>query len=190
MCTIFYIHFSVDGHLGCFHVLAIVNSAAMNTGVHIFFGAIFFSRYIYVYAQEWDYWFISSVQSLSHVRLFATPWTAAPRASLTITNSWRYSNSCPLCRWYHPTISCSVIPFSSCLQSFPASGSFQKSQFFSSGGQSIGAWASASVLPMNTQDWSPLQWTGWISLQSGRLWTVFSNTTVQRHQFFGAQLSL
>ena len=99
-----------------------------------------------------------------------------------------YSNSCPLSRWYHPTISSSVIPFSSCLQSFPASGSFPMSQFFTSSGQSIGVSASSSVLPMTIQDWSPLGWTGWISWQSKRLWRVFSNTTVQKYQFFGTQL--
>ena len=99
-----------------------------------------------------------------------------------------YSNSCPLSQWCHPTISFSVVPFSSCLQSFPASGSFQMSQFFASGGQSIGVSASASVLPMNIQDWSPLGWTDLI-LQSKGLSRVFSNTTVQKHQFFGAQLS-
>ena len=101
-----------------------------------------------------------------------------------------YSNSCPVSQWCHPNISPSVIPFSSRLQSFPASGSFQMSQFFPSGGQSIKVSASTSVLPMNTQDWSPLGWTGWISLQSKGLSRVFSNTTVQKHQFFGAQLSL
>ena len=94
-----------------------------------------------------------------------------------------YSNPCPLSRWCHPTISSSVVPFSSCLQSFPASESFQMSQFFTSGGQSIGISASASVLPMNIQDWS-LWWTGWISLQSKGFSRVFSNTTVQKHQFF------
>ena len=91
-----------------------------------------------------------------------------------------YSNSCPSSWWYHPTISSSVVPFSSCLQPFPPSGSFQMFQFFESGGQSIGA--SASVLPMNMQDWYPLGWTGWVSLQSKGLSRVFSNTTVQRHQ--------
>ena len=101
-----------------------------------------------------------------------------------------YSNSRPLSQWYHPTISSSVVPFSSCLQSFPALWSFQMSQFFTSGGQSIGVSASTSVLPMNTQNWSPLGWTGWISLQSKGLSRVFSNTTVQKHQFFSAQLSL
>ena len=94
-----------------------------------------------------------------------------------------YSNSCPSSQWSHPTISSSVIPFSSCLQSFPASGSFQMSQFFTSGSQSIGT--SASVLPMNIQDWFPLGWTGFISLQSKRLSRVFSSATVQKHQFFG-----
>ena len=100
-----------------------------------------------------------------------------------------YSDSCPLSRWCHPTISASVVTFSSCLQSFPASGSFPVNQFFPSGGQSIRVSASVSVLPVNTQDWSPLVWTGWISLQSEGLSRVFSNTTVQKHQFFGAQLS-
>ena len=98
-----------------------------------------------------------------------------------------YSNSCPSSWWCHPTISSSVIPFSSCLQYFPASGSFPMSQF-SSGGQSIEVSASASVLPMNIQDWFPLGLTGWISLPSKGLLRVFSNTTVQKHQFFGAQL--
>ena len=101
-----------------------------------------------------------------------------------------YSNSCSLSRWCQPTISSSVNPFSSCLQCFPASGSFQMSQLFASGGQSIGVSASTLVLPVNTQDWSPLGWTGWISLQSKGLSRVFSNTTVQMHLFFGTQLSL
>ena len=100
------------------------------------------------------------------------------------------SNSCPLSWWCHPTISSCVAPFSSRLQSFPASGSFPVSQFFTSGGQNIGVSASTSVRPTNTQDWFPLEWTGWISLQSKGLSRVFSNTTVQKHQFFSAQLSL
>ena len=100
-----------------------------------------------------------------------------------------YSNSCPLSRWCHLAISSSAIPFSSCPQSLPTSGSFPMSQLFAWGGQRIGVSASTSVLPMNTQDWSPLGWTGWISLQSKGLARVFSNTTVQKHQFFGAQLS-
>ena len=101
-----------------------------------------------------------------------------------------YSNSCLLSWWCHSAISSSVSPFFSRIQSFPASGSFPMSQFFASSGQSIGASASASVLPVNTQDWSPLGWTGWISLQSKGLSRVFSNTTVQKHQFFGAQVSV
>ena len=100
------------------------------------------------------------------------------------------SNSCQLRQWCHPTISCSVTPFSSYLQSFPASGSFPMSCLFASGGQSIGNSASTSVLSVNIQGWFPLGWTGWISLQSKRLSRIFSNTTVQKHQFFGAQPSL
>ena len=132
----------------------------------------------------------SSVQSLSHVQLFATPWTAACQASLSVTNSGVHPNPCALSWWCHPTISSSVFPFYSCAQSFPASWSFPMSQLFASGGQSIGVSASTSVLPMNTQDLSPLGWTSWISLQSKGLSRVFCNTTVQKHQFFGAQLSL
>ena len=101
-----------------------------------------------------------------------------------------HPNPSPLCRWCHPTISSSVVPFSSCPQSLPASESFPISQLFTWGGQSIGVSSSKSVLPMNTQDWSPLGWTGWISLQSKGLLRVFSSTTVQKHQFFCAQLSL
>ena len=101
-----------------------------------------------------------------------------------------HPNPCPSSRWCHPTISSSVIPFSASPQSFPASGSFQMRQLFASGGRSIGVSASTSVLWMNTQDWSPLGWTGWISLPSKGLSRVFSNTTVQKHQFFGTQLSL
>ena len=131
-----------------------------------------------------------SVQLLSCVRLFATQWTAACQSSLSITNSWSLlklmsialvmpSNHHILCR-----------PFSSCLQYFPASGSFLMSQLFTSGGQSIEVSASTSVLPMNIQDWFPLGLIGLISLQSKGLSIVFSNTTVQKHQFFCAQLSL
>ena len=116
-----------------------------------------------------------SVQPLSHVWLFATPWTATCQAFLPITN---IPNSCPLSWWCHLTISSSVVPFCSCLQSFPASGSFLMSQFFTSGGQSIGA--SASVLPMNIQEWFPLGLTGLISLHSKGISRVFSNTTVFR----------
>ena len=138
-----------------------------------------------------DFWghLFTLVQLLSHVQLFATPWTAAHQASLSITNSWSLLklmsiesvmplNHLILCRH-----------FSSCLQSFPASGSFQICQFFTSGGQSIGVSALASVFPMNIQYWFSLGWTDWISLQSKGLSRVFSSTTVQKHQFFSAQPS-
>ena len=105
----------------------------------------------------------SSVQSLSHVWLFVTAWTAAHQAFLSITNPGVYSNSCPLSQWYHLTISSSAIPFSSHFQSFPALGSFPMSQLFSSGGQSTGISASTSVPPKNIQDWFSVQWTGWLS---------------------------
>ena len=131
--------------------------------------------------------YVTVVQSLSRVQRFATPWTAARQASLSIAHSWS-SDSCLSSRWCHPTISSSVIPFSSCLQSFPASGSFPVSQFFASGGQCIGA--SASVLLMNIQGWFLLGLTSLISLQSKELSRVFSNTTVEKHQFFGAQPSI
>ena len=113
-----------------------------------------------------------------------------PRPSYPSPTPGVYSNSCPSSWWCQPAISSSVIPFSSCPQSLPASGSFPMSQLFAWGGQSTGISVSASVLPMNTQDWSPLGWTGWISLQSKGLSRVFSNTTVQKHPFFDAQLSL
>ena len=100
-----------------------------------------------------------------------------------------YSNSCPLSQWCHPTISSSVVPFSSCPQTFPESGSFLMYQFFPSGGQSIGVSATASVPPMDIQNWFPLGWTGWISFQSKRLSRVFANATFQKHQFFGTQPS-
>ena len=100
-----------------------------------------------------------------------------------------YSNSCPSSRWCYPFISSSAIPFSPHLQSFPASGSFPISQFFTSGSQSIGVSASASILPMNIQDWFPLGWTGWISLQPKGLSRIFSINTMQKHQFFGIRLS-
>ena len=139
-------------------------------------------------------WFSqASLQFSSVAQLYLTlsdPLTAACQASLSITNSWSLLKSCPSSQWCHPTTSSSVGPFSSCLQSFPASGSLPMSQFFTSAGQSVGASASASVLPMNIQDWLPLGLTALISLQSKGLSRVFSNTTVQNHQFFGAQLSL
>ena len=132
----------------------------------------------------------SSVQSLSCVQLFATPQTAARQSSLSITKPGTYSNSCPLSRWCHPTTSSSVVPFSFHLQSLPASGPFPMSQFFPSSGQRIRVSASASVLPMNIQDWFPWELTAWISLQSKGLSGVFSSTTVQKHHFFSTQLSL
>ena len=116
---------------------------------------------------------------LQHARLPCPPTTTK-----ACSNSWLLGQEC------HPTISSSVVPFSSHFQSFPASGSFQRSQFFTSGSQSIGVSASASVLPMNIQDWFPLGLTGWVSLQSRGLSQVLSNTTVQKYQFFSAQLSL
>ena len=121
----------------------------------------------------------SAPHGLQHARLPCS--SPTPRAC---------PNSSPSSWWCHPTISSSLVSFSSCLQSFPASGSFPVSQFFTSGGQSIGVSASASVRPINIQDWFPLGLTGWISLQSKGLSRVFSNTIVQKHQFFGAQLSL
>ena len=130
----------------------------------------------------------SSVQ-FSWVQLFVTPWITARQASLSITISRSSLRLSPSSQWCHPAISSSVVPFSSCPQSLPASGSFPVSHLFTWGGQSTGVSASASVLPMNTQGWSPLGWTGWISLQSKGLSRVFSKTTVQKHQFFGAQLS-
>ena len=129
------------------------------------------------------------VQSLSHVQLLATPWTAARRLPSLSPSPGVCSNSCLLSQWCHPTILSSVVPFSSFLQSFQALGSFLMSQLFSSGGQSIEASASASVLPVNTEDWFPLGLTGMISLQSKRLSRIFSNT-IQKHQFLSAQPSL
>ena len=131
----------------------------------------------------------SSVQSLSHVQLFVTPWISALQAFLPSPTPGVHPNSCPWSWWCHPAISSSVVPFSSYPQSLPASESFPMSQLFTWGGQSIGVSALASVLPKNTQDQSPLEWTGWISLQSKGLPRVFPNTTVQKHQFFGTKLS-
>ena len=134
----------------------------------------------------------SSVQ-FSHSVMSSTLWTNEPqhaRPPCPSPTPGVYSNSCPLSPWCHPAISSPVVPFSSCRQSLPASESFPMSQLFACGGESIGVSASTSVLPMNTQAWSPLGWTGWISLQSKGLSRVFSNTTVQKHQFFSTQLSL
>ena len=144
---------------------------------------------------SWRKWMIINISSVQfscsvvsdslrpHEPQHARPPCPSPTPSV-------YPNPCPLSQWCHPTITTCVVPFSSCPQSFPASGSFPMSQLFTSGGQSIGFSASTSVPPMNTQDWFPLGWTGWISLQSKGLSRVFSNTTVQKHLFFGAQPSL
>ena len=140
--------------------------------------------------RAWTLFTFSSVQSLSRVcslQHHGPQHARPPRPSPT---PGVYSNPSPLSEWCHPTTSSSVVPFSSRLQSFPASGFFLMSQLFATGGERIGVWASASVLPINTQDWSSLGWTGWISLQSKGLSRVFSNTTVQKHQFFGPWLSL
>ena len=131
-----------------------------------------------------------SVQSFSLVRFFVPHGLQHTRIPCPSPTPGAYSNSCPLSWWRHPTISSSVVPFSSPLQYFPASGFFPLSQFFLSVSQSIRVSASASVLPMNIQDWFPLGLTGWISLQSKGLSRVFSNNTVQKHQFFSAQISL
>ena len=138
---------------------------------------------------KWSYQLINSVQSLSQVRFFVTHGLQHARPPCPSWIPWAYSNSCPLSQWCHPTISSSVISFYSHLQSFRASGFFPKNQFFTSDGQSIGVSALASVFPMNIQDWFPLGFTGWISLLSKGLSRVFSNTTVQKHQFFDAQPS-
>ena len=147
---------------------------------------VFFCRSRSIFSFKVSVQFSRSVVSESlwpHEPQHAWPPCPSPTAGI-------YPNPCPLSQWCHPTIFASVIPFSSCPQSFPASGSFLMNQLFASRGQSIGVSASTSVLPMNTQDWSHLGWTGWISLQSKGLSRVFSNTTVQKHQFFSAQLSL
>ena len=152
-------------------ILLFIYVDTFNPLLYIYLSLVQFSRSA-MFHFLWPYW-------LQHARLPCS--SPIPRAC---------SNSHPLSWWCHPTISFSVVPFSSCLQSFPASGSFQMGQFIASADQSIGVSASTSVLPMNTQDWSPLGWTGWISLQSKGLSRVFFNTTVQKHRFFGAQLSL
>ena len=171
---------------------------------------------IQVWSLGWEDPLEKEMAAHSSISAWKTPWTEEPNrpqsSSVQLSHSvvsdslWPhesqharppcpsptpgvYPNSCPLSQWSHPAISSSVIPFSSCSKSLPASGSFSMSQPFTWGGQRIGVSASASVLPMNIQDWSPLGWTGWISLQSKGLSRVFSNTTVQKHQFFDAQLS-
>ena len=137
-------------------------------------------------SKSWSVQVSSVAQSCPNLRPHESQHARPPSPSPT---PGVHADSCPLSQWCHPAISSSIIPFSSCPQSFPASGSFQMCQFFASGAQSTGVSASASVLPMNIQDRFPLGWTGWISLQSKGLSRVFSKTKVQKHQFFGAQLS-
>ena len=134
--------------------------------------------------------YVTSFQSLSRVQILQPHALRHARLLCPSPNPKAWSNSFLLSQWCQPTISSSVVPLSSCLQSFPASGSFPVSQFFPSGGQSNGVWASVSILPMNIQDWFLLGLTGWISLQSKGESRVFSNTTVRKHQFFSTQLSL
>ena len=225
---IFLIYLSIYKHLGCFHLLATMNQAAMKMSVQIsLWDSIFISfngyselelldhvvNFIFNYLNNailfsiavapfynptnslWEFQFFCSHESVqfSHsvvsdsLRPHELQHTRPPSPSPT---PGVHPNPCPLSRWCHPTISSSVVPFSSCPQSFPASGSFQMSQLFTSGSQRIGVSASTSVLPMNTQDWSPLGWTGWISFQSKGLSGIFSTTIIQKHQFFCTQLSL
>ena len=170
-------------HMGTSQILKLIFHMAPYT--------VYYANHIRYFSCSFNYQFSSVQFSCSgvsdslwpHELQHARPPCPSPTPGI-------HPNSCPLSQWCHPTISSSVVLFSSCPQSFPASESFQMSQLFAWGIQSIGVSASASVLPMNTQDWSPLEWTGWISLQSKGLSRVFSSTTVQKHQFFGTQLSL
>ena len=168
--------------LGSLALLQQISPTRNQTGVPWIAGRFFTNEHMLFSSVQFSHSVMSDSlwpHGLQHARPpFPSP---TPRA---------YSNSCPLSWWCHPTTSSFVVPFFSHLQSFLTSGSFQMSQFFSSGGQSIGVSVSTSVLPMNIQDWFPLGWTDWISLQSKGLSRVFSNSTVQKHQFFSAQLSL
>ena len=164
----------------------------LNLNGHIKQNAKYIYNYIYYF--KYVFWMFSlifvlfsSVTQLCPV--LCDPMNRSTSGLPSITNSGVYSNSFPSSRWGHPAISSSVVPFSFSSQSLPAPGSFPVSQHFAWGGQSIGVSASASVPPVNTQDWSPSGWTGWISLQSKGFSRVFSNTTVQKHQFFSSQLS-
>ena len=184
----------------CNPVVCPWDSPGKNTGVdcHSLCQGIFPTQELnpsLLYCRQMPYHLRSSVQFSSVTQLCLTlchPKITARQATLSITNSWslrKLMSSCPSSRWYHPAISSSVVPFFSCPQSLLASGSFPMSQLLTWCGQSVRVSASESVLPMNTQDWSPLGWTGWISLQSKGLSRVFSNTTVQKHQVFSTQLS-
>ena len=150
--------------------------------------SMYFDKYRMACLHHYSIMF-NSVQSLSRVRLFATPWTQHARPPYPSPTPGVHPDSRPSSQWCHPTISSSAIPFSSCPQSLPALESFSMNQLFASGGQSTGVSALASFLPKKSYGWSPSEWTGWISLQSKGLSRVFSNTTVQKHQFFSAQLS-
>ena len=146
---------------------------------------------MYIQQSDSDYIYISVQFSCSVVSYpFRLRWLQHARLPCPSPTPGAYSNSYPSSWWCHPTMSSSVVSVYSHLQSYPASGSFPMSQFFASGGQSIGVSASPSALPVNIQDWFPFRWTGWIFLQSKGLSRVSSNTTVQKHQFFSAQLSL
>ena len=172
-CQIFYFSHFPDSFLNCFSLR------------HTDFQVVIFKKYACV-----SVYLISNavvVQSLSHVQIFVTLWTTATRIFFPSLSPWVRSNSCPLSQWYHPTISSSLAPFSTCPQFFLASGSFPMNWLFPSGGQSIGVSASVSVLPMNIQGWFPLGLTSLISLQSKGVSRVFSSTTVGKHQFFSAQ---
>ena len=152
---------------------------------------IYISTYLYHFICQWTFGFFPDLQFSSVSQSCLTLWDPTEcsnaRPPSPSPTPKVYSNSCPSSQWCHPTILSSVVPFSSCLQSFPASRYFPMSQFFASGGQNIGVSASASVLPINTQDWFLLRWTGWVSLQSKGLSRVLQST-VQKHQFFCAQL--
>ena len=171
ICHIVFAHWFLYGYLGCVRILAIVNNASVNLRVHVFFQ-------VNVFICPCCCCSVAKLQpnGLQHARLLCPP--ISPRDC---------SNSCPLSRWCHLTISSSATPFCFCLHSFPASGSFPTSRLFASGSQSIGASASASVLPVNIQDWFPSRLTGLISLLSKGFSRVFSSTTIWKHQFFGAQ---
>ena len=162
-------------------------------GIYLFICLCFFCFFSSASYNFWNTGLLSPSVQFSHSVVSDSLWpheSQHARPPCPSPTAGVHPNSCASSQWCHPAISSSVVPFLSCPQSLPASRSFQMSQLFTSGGQSIGVSASASVLPINIQDWFPLGWTGWISLLSKGLSRVFSNTTVQKHQFFGAQLSL
>ena len=157
----------------------------------IYINCIYKLQIVYTISCAYIFHFhILHFQSVSHVQLFVNPWTQHARLPYSSPTPRVYSNSCSSCQWCHPNILSSISHSSFCLQSFPASRCFPICQFFSSDGQSIGVSATGSVLPKNIQDWFPLGWTGWISLQSKGLSRVFTTTTVQKHQLLGPHLSL